>query len=395
MPAGTKRIMRKLRIDEISWVDRPAQQPALATILKRNENAPEEVETTSKNDTVDILTSATDGHQHGIRVSVDECGVYTYVAFATGTDGVAHDHVIVIADDGTVTLSENHGHTHEIDQEAFRRLIMRQTLHKDEGEAEGKDGEANTDLAAEKVEQVDGGSATVTVDEGNTDVTKEEIAALEARANRAESVAALKADVREYFDALSVEDQDAFLAKSADDQGADIAKAAEATAVVYTDRQGREYTKADPARLVELAKENDANAEAAEKSAADAAEAELTKRAESLDFLPGDVDARKALLKSIDAIEDEGQRDAALSALKSKNVAAKSATETLGSAAGGEVTKSTEIGEGETVAKADAEAKLDEMAKAYQAENAGTSYAKAYDEVLKTQNGAALYAATL
>ena len=385
MPVGTKRIMRKLRIDEISWVDRPAQQPALATILKRNAEAPDELEVTSKNDTVDILTSAVDGHQHGIRVSVDECGVYTYVAYAAGADGVQHDHVLIIGDDGSVTMSENHGHTHEIDQEAFRRLLMRQTLNKDDG--------ANTDPEVEKVKQGDG--ETVVVKDGDPDMTEQEIAALEARANRAEGVAALKADERVYFDTLDASAQDEFLAKSAEDKGKEIAKAAEATAVVYTDRQGREYTKADPARMIELAKENDANAEAAEKSAADAAEAELTKRAEGLDFLPGDLDARKALLKSIDAIEDEGTRKSALAALKSKNAANASATETVGSAAGSDVTKSTEIGEGETIEKADAEAKLDSLAKAYQKANEGTSYAKAYDEVLKTSDGARLYNATL
>ena len=385
-----RRIMRRFRINEISAVDRPAQQPALATILKREDgNGPDEIDAASegieKTDTVDLLTSSEAGHQHGIRIHMHEGeGMYTYVHYAAGEEGEAHDHQIVMNTDGSFTMSENHGHTHEIDREAMQQLLMNRMVNKDDG------------TNADPVED----TATIASDDagdvhkGENEVSTEN-QALEARLQRAEAIVALSKSDREYFDGLDEAGQDAFLEKSAEDQAAEITKAAEAQAVVYTDRKGRTYTKADGERMIELAKEADASEVAKAEADAEAADTALTKRAEDMAFLPGDVESRKALLKSIDAIEDEGTRTQALSALKSTNTANKSATETVGAVAREDVTKSTEVGgEGGNIAKADAEARLDELSKAHAKEH-NVSYAKAYDAVLATPEGGQLYAASV
>lgn len=381
-----RRIMHKFKIDEISAVDRPAQRPAVADIMKR------ESAKTEKGDTVDLLTSVTDGHQHGIRIRhCEHEGLQVYVMYAAGTDenDHGHDHLLVIGADGTVTVSQNHGHTHEVDSAALQRAIMLSTMAFKAG--------SNTAPGAEQVEQTVGSAGNVSIKENvMTDEEKAEMEALKARATKAEAIAALTVAERAVYDKFATDaERDGFIAKSADERLAVITKAAELTEVVYTDRKGRSYTKADDTRMVDLAKEADASAVAAETAKEAAAEADLTKRAAELTFLPGDIDARKALLKSIDAIPDQKQREGALAALKAKDATMSKATQTIGSSASVDDSAATEIGAGESVAKSAAEAQLDALAKKYQAENAGVSYAKAYDEVLKTAQGAKLYAAAV
>lgn len=392
MPNTNRRIMRRFRISEISAVDRPAQQGALATIIKRDAEleGPDEIdadrEGIEKMDRVDLLTSSESGHQHGLRIHHDgEEGTYIMVHYAAGEGGETHDHQVMIDADGNMVMSENQGHTHEIDRAQFEAMILRR-ITKDEGDdADPLEAQATTN------------ASVASAHEGDTDVSKsEELATVEARAVRAEAIVALNKADREFFDSLEgTEAQDAFLAKSAEGRAEDIAKAAEANAVVYTDRKGREYTKADGERMIELAKEADAEAQKREEAAVEKADADLTKRAEALDFLPGSVDSRKALLKAIDGIEDEAVRGEALAALKSNNAANQSATETIGSNAGNPDTTSTEVGKSEgNIAKADAEARLDELAKAYATEHKVTEVV-AYNEILKTPEGGQLYAATV
>lgn len=385
-----RRIMRAFKIDEISAVDRPAQQGATADIMKRDTQADADAKV-GKGDTVELLTSSTNGHQHGIRIRhCDHEGLQVYVMYAAGTDenDHGHDHVLVIGPDGTVTMSENHGHTHEVDSEALQMAIMRSTMALKAG--------ADTAPGADQVDQNAGATGNVSTEEvPMTEQEKAEMDALKARAAKAEAILSLSAEERAAYDKFTTDaDRDGFLAKSADERKDVLAKAAEATQVVYTDSKGRVYTKADDARLVDLAKEADASIEAANVAKAAAAEADLEKRAKDLEFLPGDLEARKALLKSIDAIADEKQRTAALAALKAKDATLGKAAETIGSADGGDGNVSTDIGGNANLAKSDAEAKLDDLAKKYQADHKVT-YAKAYDEVLKTAEGAKLYAAAV
>jgi len=368
-----RRIMRAFKIEEISAVDRPAQEGARSAILKRD-TTEEGNNGVDKFDRVDLLTSSVDGHQHGIKVSRDGDETYLYVSYAGGEEGTSHDHQIMVTPEGDVVMSENMGHTHEIDRDDLLNMLM-------------------SGMSMLKGEPADPIVETAEPN-GEQTVNEQEIAEMQTALKRSEAIVAMDAPTREFFDGLSKADQDAFIEKSAEDQAADIAKAAEANEVVYTDRKGRTYTKADGDKIVELAKENDANEVAKEEAEVEAADADLTKRAEGLDFLSGTLDQRKELLKSIDAIEDKDARENALAVLKSKNAANESATETLGSAGSGEdpLNKSEDGGASVTKA-AEAVSKLDELAKA-KAESDGMSYAKAYDAVLQTAEGRQLYAAS-
>lgn len=85
---------------------------------------------------------------------------------------------------------------------------------------------------------------------------------------------------------------------------------------VYKAADGKEYT----GEAASLAKRLDE----------EKADRDLEKRAKELDYLPGDISLRKTVLKSLDAIEDEKEREAAHALLKSKNERAEKAFKAVG-----------------------------------------------------------------
>lgn len=238
-------------------------------------------------------------------------------------------------------------------------------------------------LSGQKADDTSTQPTTVIKETKMTDEVTKKMEALTASLAKAQEIISMPADVRKHYDGLTAKKQDAFLAKSADERKAEaeaaIAKAADLATVVYTDANGVEYTKADDARLVTLAKNNDKLMEGIRQKEAEAKDAELAKRAAELEHIPGDEAVRVALLKSIEAIADEEVRNRAFEALKAKSDAAAPAFKPVGVA-------------GNPVNKSDSIATLDALAKAYAAEK-GVTYAKAYDAVLKTAEGAKLYAA--
>jgi len=107
MMSKKRRIMKELKINEISSVDSPAQQGAVALIMKRD--TPEEL--TEK---VMILTSADEGHQHTVSIDirdVTEGGGSTGYSLTEDAE-MSHDHAFMINADGSITIAENNGHSH-------------------------------------------------------------------------------------------------------------------------------------------------------------------------------------------------------------------------------------------------------------------------------------------
>lgn len=412
-----KRIMRALKINEISGVDRPAQQGALAMIMKRNDSEPQNQETVEKRA---MLTASMDGHTHLVFV---ENGWGELNAGSTDyTNG--HTHPWIRTESGQIVIGEAMGHTHAMGEvskagkavegalpdgsfpiktkadlknaiQAFGRAkdkaatakhirarakaldledmlptegVLADLLSKSESGAAGENSGNNVgtkeDTMTDKTPAVDKNEAAKV----------EELTKSLDKANR---VLALKSDAREFYDSLEAAKQDEFLAKSAEEQTAEVAKSKDSDPVVYKTADGVEYRKSDDQRLVSLAKQNDELAKAARDSAAKAKDAELRKRAsEELSHLPGSEDVRVALLKAVDAIEDEEVRKSALESLKAKDLAMKGAFEQKGHRG------STEAGSSED--------ELDVMAKAYAKENK-VSFEKAYAEVIKTDEGRKLY----
>ena len=216
-----------------------------------------------------------------------------------------------------------------------------------------------------------------TVTEEPTD-TKTPRAEIEAENTRLNAIVGLTSEERAHFDALPDNMRTAFLGKSAGDRQAEIVAKNSADPVVHTTLDGIEIRKSMGDAMLSLAKSNDALRQSQEVMTKAAEQATLEKRADTeLSHIAGDVQMRAAMLKAIDAIPDQTQREGALAALKSKNEVGKAAFQTIGHIGGGFEAGSAEDG-------------LDKMAKSM-AEKDGGSYAVAYAKAVVSPEGKALY----
>ena len=298
-----KRIMRKFTIREISGVDVPAQEGARALIMKRRDPKKTRREM-NKGGLVQAVTSNVNGHIHGISISKYGNGsIDIWMQYATGDgDENSHDHSLLVNADGTYTVLENAGHTHDLDSGAFAAALMA-CINKS---GEPEDGT----------------------------MTKEELAKMQ----RLESISKMSPNHFSHYAELSEDDQGKFLAKSEDERTELITKAEKATAdalkaandadpLVYTTKAGIEIRKSAGDVMLALAKSQDA--QAVETAALKTENAELRKSREDigfekrasteLDHLPGTLKARASLLKAAESIEDEGERKQAVAALKAQN----------------------------------------------------------------------------
>lgn len=169
-----------------------------------------------------------------------------------------------------------------------------------------------------------------------------------------------------YARRLSPDAVAAYVAKSAPER-AELAKPA------HVAKSGETFYADDDARLVSMVKANDQMADALEAARSAAATAEIAKSAAAVPMIKSADLIVTAIHKALAGEE----RKAALEALATANASIATVCQPLGSGV-------------EPVTKG-AEAKLDEMA-AEKARATGVSFAKAYDDLLSTPEGAALYA---
>ena len=150
---------------------------------------------------------------------------------------------------------------------------------------------------------------------------------------------------------------------------------------MYTTADGVALRKSAGEAFIAMAKSNDAIRKENDALRKQREQDALEKRAQDeLAHLPGDLKTRAAMLKAIDGIEDEAQREAAQNALRAQNEAMSKAFETHGH--GGQPEPGSP------------EEELDRLAKA-QAEKDGTPFAAAYAKVLVSNVGQELYAKTV
>lgn len=169
----------------------------------------------------------------------------------------------------------------------------------------------------------------------------------------------------------------AFLEMSKDARTAEIKKATDADPVVYTDSEGHEYHKSE-AKAAHLAKRADETAKENAVLKAAQADTAVEKRVTDLfKHLKGEMPAKIALLKSVEAIADEATRAAAIEMLKANDAGLGEAMKTLGTQAG--------------LVKSAPEAKLNKMAEDLMATDKSLTFAKAFDTVAQTPEGVALY----
>ncbi|HUT76450.1 MAG TPA: XkdF-like putative serine protease domain-containing protein [Polyangia bacterium] len=156
------------------------------------------------------------------------------------------------------------------------------------------------------------------------------------RLERLEKLLTLPHAEQEFAKALKTDKvRDAFLAKSDEDRAAEVAaeieKRDDADPVVFTSMGGRSYRKSADPELVELAKARDADQVRIAKLEKSAEDATLARRAaEELPHLPGTVEERAKLLRAVDGIDDEADRETALKALRAGDAAIAKAFRTTG-----------------------------------------------------------------
>lgn len=431
-----KKIMRTFKMDAISGVDRAAQAPAVVRIMKRADDEPDadgyaqpaiQVIKEGSIEKRAALTTSVDGHSHLIMLDHGSGELTNGTTSFSGSAGEdSHSHPWVMRDDGTIEIGEASGHTHDVSS------LGKRDFSAQEREKLAKEGKAMPDGSFPIVTKADlknaiaafgraGSKASVakhiqrraralgatdllpqdgtlasmlkganggeedTMTTENTQ--KNEVSAedrlqkMEERVEYLEKYGALNDAEKAHCDSLGKqEDKAAFVAKSVEDRNAIIEKAAEENRdkkVIFKAADGTVYREGEES-LAKLAKQNDELAKKLGDTASELELERLTKRAEEvLGHLPGTVEHRVKLLKSIESIEDEEAREAALKAVKAGDEALAKAFDTIGHRDG--------------TAEGSPEDKLNKLAKAYQKENK-VSFEKAYTEVIETEEGAKLYA---
>lgn len=437
-------IMRSLTIQEMSGVDVPAQEGATALIMKRAEKSPAQDaesfinmvqagdwDNVCKSMTSDdglaavssafehvtlqagyvapevgnlisngitykfaaapeeelieklvMLTSEEDNHQHAIRLDrfdLEEGGGST--SFQGGTPDSEHWHDYVINADGSITIGESQGHTHEVDMSILARL---QLIFSEKNSGDPSDKSATDSGDPKTVEKSD-------MDEEQVQAMIEAALTKQAETHQTEldaaNARASLTDIQKSFcDGLGEDEQASFMKLSSEQRQSavdtDIAKRNDADPVVYTSAAGTEYHKSDGPRLIDLAKRDDAR-EIEMKALRESSEtASLEKRAGELEHLPGTPEQKIAMLKAIDSIEDEELRKQSLENLSAQNVQMSKAFDTAG------------VRPGDAAITKGPEAELQTLAKAYAVEHKVTE-ADAYVKVLETPEGDRLYAASV
>jgi len=260
-----KKILNRIRIDEISAVDRPAQEDATMTIMKRADETPNPTE----------------------------------------------------------TMTEEVQKNEEVTEEVVAEVIETEEVEKaEEVTEEAPEADAEVEKAEEAEETEEEDEEEKGYEKSLADLTAE-LEVLQSELALAKSVAELSDAEKEVFASIEGEEARAeFLGKSADERAELIAKAADENAVIYKSLDGVEFTAQDDERLVSLAKQADeykAQLVAAEEASI---EKSYNERAETqLAHLPGELVTKNAVLRAIDGIEDEVVRKQALSMLKAQSVA--------------------------------------------------------------------------
>lgn len=354
-------VMKTLTIDELSTVDRPMQAGARAVLMKRDAGDYEDDDDDDSDDVpvTKMLRLTTSEHAHAHLLDDEEAGGST--SWNEGLHARGHSHPWVRNADGTVTIGEADGHSHDaITQKVAVDLVAHEA-----------DQDRIRKAAADRAPR-NGGSE---MDE------KQRIEKLEADLAEARAFGKLTDAEKAYCAKLDAQDRATFLKASASDRASTLNKALEADPVVYkSEETGTEYRKSDDGRMVDLAKRNDELAKAQRESTDRLEKADLEKRATTeIGHLGGDLSARTALLKAVGTIQDEATRTAVAAVLKGADAVLKMAQTSVGTRAGGDGGAQDEPLE-----------KLDALARDASTKK-GIPFAKAYDEVLQTAEGRALY----
>lgn len=383
-----KSILTKLRIDEVSAVDDPAQEGAQVVLIKRRVRLDKDAmakamfqDALQSYDMPDNLRHVVSSMYEGVdvfRMAVKDAMRYESIPDKEGeinkiiTEYRDHAEAILqTAADAVSTTISKRGKT-------MKDADIKKTIGDIVAKAfSGLKGDGIEDAAAEVAKAL-------------SDV----LAPVVARADEVAKIADMPEAHRQYLssvasdssltDAQKADLRKAFLSDDLDGDGRDaIAKAradaAESDDESYTDRDGRIYKRKELGAsydgLVQLAKRAD---ESERKLAAEVEKrhnAELIAASKTdLPHLPGDDDTRLALAKSVAGLPDDA-RDKVTSFLRAANASLSS----IGKERGADVPPDG------------AEAQLEKMRDERMAQNPDETPEQAYAAILKTSKGSELY----
>lgn len=365
--AKPRTIMRRFQLNEISAVDRPAQEHARVAILKRADPVADQMDPiikrafsdSKRKELADSGKALPDG-SFPIETEADLHNAISAVGRAK--DGAkAKAHIISRANAMGMKGALPDGWVSKSSQESTMDKELRKSL-----------GLAEDAPEAEVVKAL-----IAKADKAEADKKKAEDDAKEAK--KAAAVSDLSDSEKSHYNGLGDSAKDTFLAKPKADRMKDVSKALEGdetlTANGVTIRKSAvgegafEFMKAQQIQLTAQ------NAEIL-KSREDAANATFAKRAQDeLGYVTGTNDEKAAMLKAIDAISDPIAKKAAMATLTAANSMAKAGFSRIGAGGGGPVGDG--LGGGE-----DTNAVITQKANEVQKANAGMTFAKAYEKVL-------------
>lgn len=357
-----KKILHKFKMDEISGVDRMAQAGAKLVLMKR-----------------DDLEIAKGAFKEALFVMETEDALNEAYWAMWESDEVMRQAICNIVDNPTkypdtqAAIIEAIGEYSERVQQQADGLAVGDNGDGSEsssGDPTNKSDHSNTDNTSSQKEN------TMDKKEPTVETLTADVTALTEKLAKSDAFGKLSDPEKAHYATLDDNGQADFLKMDEGARANVLEKVAADDPVIYTTDSGEEFKKSDDARLVAMAKQGDEDRKLAKAEREKRVSLELTKRAEDeLSHLPGEAPAKVALLKAIDGITDESHRTAIGEMLKAADDTASPAFDTRGTT---------------DIAKGDAEEKLDVMAKAHAKEHS-VPFAKAYDEVLKTDEGQRLY----
>lgn len=386
---GKKRNMDKFRIDELSGVDFPAQEGAVALLMKRKPDGERESgrrRRLEKRRELIVLTSVNEGHSHGLSLEAGERGGSTWYAHAPESE-FSHDHAWTLDGDGNLVVAMNDGHDHTVDRGALLEGFLRigTALRDDDcvvamarkAQIEFTQDGGVVDLVTKRRYGADGSEI------GGEPVIKEDpmskpVATVESLTKRNEDLekrlelvslyGSFTDAQRSHFDKLDEAGKATFAKLDASGREAAISKAAEADPIVYTDSEGVEYRKSCDPVVLRLAKRADAAEKRSEERHAEVEKVRLAKRAESvLGNLPGESDVHVAIVRQLEKIADEDVRKAAFETIQAGNKSMKAAFTSVGHLS-------------TTDPEASADAELTKLAKGLQKEDPELTFEDAYEK---------------
>jgi hypothetical protein len=304
-----KRVFRAFKINEISQVDFPAQEPALISVVKRL--AGDDLEKAYR------LTDPAAGHQHVVcldHIGDDDASWYgTSYDYAEGADD-SHNHKVMLVN-GKIVLSMNAGHSHTFKPPRGWTPKV----------PEPPPTQAATGVTTEQIALAvtpEPGTETLTTAKTAASVTpmatvtQEAFDALQAQLRKSQRFGLLNDPLKAFYARLDPAAQDAFLDKGRPDQvkemeGSVIGKAADGTVFFLGQEQ-----------LWALTQQNEALSKRLDEATG------LSKAAEAVAFakstiahLAGEDTHKAALATAVLSISDAAVRTAVTETLKAADAA--------------------------------------------------------------------------